>query len=212
RGYVLFMGSYIEGGDWHDSDLPGIWRFYRRLWQWITDALEPLPHDLSDETKQADELTARRALHKAIQKVSEDIPALSFNTAIARLMETLNVLRKCKLSPQAHSEIARAYALLLAPFAPFLAEELWEQLGGPFSVHQQRWPTFDPELVVDEMMVIPIQVNGKLRDSVEVAADASEEAIKEKALASPTVQDFIADGEIARVIYVPGRIVNIVVK
>lgn len=204
RGYVLFMGSYTEGGDWHDSDIFGISRFYKRLWDWVTNAATGA--DANDER------AARRALHKAIKKVSEDIPALSFNTAIAALMEALNVLRKRRLSAEVHREVARAYVLLLAPIAPFLAEELWARLGGSFSVHQQQWPAFDPALVADETMIIPIQVNGKLRHRLEVAADATEEAITQQALAAPEVQKLLEHQQFARAIYVPGRMLNIIIK
>ena len=125
-------------------------------------------------------------------------------------METLNVLRDSALSPTVHAELARLYVLLLAPLAPFLTEELWERLEGTFSVHQQRWPAFDPELLVDEMLVVPIQINGKLRGRLEVAASASESEITRAALLLPTVQKIIGDRQIAKTIYLPGKLLNIV--
>ena len=143
--------------------------------------------------------------------MGEDLPALGFNTAIAALMETLNVLRECKLSPSVHNELARAYVLLLAPIAPFLSEELWEWLGGPFSIHQQHWPTFDPALLLDEMIVVPIQINGKLRSRIEVASNAREDEVTEKALLSPGVQKYIRDKRVTKTIYLPGKLLNIVV-
>ena len=176
------------------------------MWEWAT-SVGGHPH-----ARPEDEAKARRALHKAIKKVGEDLPALGFNTAIAALMGTLNVLRECKLSTAVHNEIARTYVLLLAPIAPFLAEELWERLGGPFSVHQQAWPKFDPEMVADETIVIPIQVNGKLRDRIEVAVDASEEEIAQKALASPGVKKHIEGKQVVKTIYAAGRLLNIVVN
>ncbi len=207
RGHVLFMGAYTEGGNWHDSAITGIVRFYRRVWEWVTKGSAPdgLPNPSAEDK-------ARRALHKAIKKVGEDIPSLGFNTAIAALMEALNTLRECELSPAVHNKIARTYVLLLAPFAPFLAEELWERLGGPFSVHRQAWPAFDPARVADETIVIPIQVNGKLRDRIEVAAGASEEEVTQKALTSPDVQRHIQGRPIVKRIYAAGRLLNIVVK
>jgi leucyl-tRNA synthetase len=210
RGHMLFMGSYTEGGDWQDAAISGIVRFYRRVWEWVTVgaslALAPTPTPIEDEVK------ARRALHKAIQKVSADIPALGLNTAIAALMEALNVLRECRLSREVHDEITRTYVLLLAPIAPFLAEELWERLGRAFSVHQQRWPAFDPALAADETLVIPVQVNGKVRDRVEVAAGASEREIVQRALASPGVQRHIEGKQVLKTVYASGRLLNIVVK
>ncbi|HEY4690987.1 MAG TPA: leucine--tRNA ligase [Anaerolineae bacterium] len=210
RGHALFMGSYIEGGDWRDAAITGVARFYRRVWEWVTEGaslkLALAPTETGDDEK------ARRALHKAIEKVSKDIPALGFNTAIAALMEALNVLRECRLSVQAHTEIARTYVLLLAPFAPFLAEELWERLGGPFSVHRQAWPKFDPALVADETIVIPVQVNGKLRDRIEVPVGAGEDEITRKALAAPGVQKHVEGRQIVKTIYAAGRLLNVVVK
>jgi leucyl-tRNA synthetase len=223
RAHMLFAGAYTEGGDFRDSAITGIVRFYKRVWEWVTTAeqapsgamLAPagaarhvgMPHfSASDEDK------ARRALHKAIKKVGEDLPALGFNTAIAALMETLNVLRECKLSMAVHNEIAKMYVLLLAPIAPFLAEELWERLGGAFSVHQQHWPVFDPALAADEMIVIPIQINGKLRDRIEVAAGAGEQEITQRALASPGVKKHTEGKQVIKTIYAAGRLLNIVVK
>ncbi|HLF28597.1 MAG TPA: leucine--tRNA ligase [Anaerolineae bacterium] len=207
RGHVLFMGSYTEGGDWRDSTITGVVRFYKRVWEWVTN-----PSAVNSEQLAVDEDKVRRALHKAIKKVSEDIPALGFNTAIAVLMEALSVLRQCRLSAAVHNAIARSYVLLLAPFAPFLAEELWERLGGPFSVHQQPWPVFDPALVVEATIVIPIQVNGKLRDRIEVAAGASEAEVTQQALATPGVQRHTEGKQIVKTVYAIGRLLNIVVK
>ena len=208
RGYVLFMGSYTEGGDWHDADIAGILRFYKRLWAWMLSGLRSAVQ--SSETQ--DEAQARYALHKAIKKVGEDIATLSFNTAIASLMETLNVLRKCRLTREAHIEIARSYVLLLAPLAPFLAEELWERLGGTFSVHQQQWPRFDPEIIADQVVVIPIQINGKLRDRVEVSIDSSAEAVLQQALSQAAVQKLVAHKKIVKTIYIPHQMLNIVIS
>ncbi len=220
RTHVLFMGTYTEGGDWRDAAISGVMRFYRRVWEWITQGAEaaPTPPDTTsrawepDQHRNEDENKARRAIHKAIKRVSDDIPALGFNTAIAALMEALNTLRECRLSPTVHNELARPYVLLLAPFAPFLAEELWERLGGPFSAHQETWPRYDPALVIDEMITIPIQINGKLRARIEVPANASEDEIKQRALASPDVQKYVEGKSIAKTIYAAGRLLNLVVK
>jgi leucyl-tRNA synthetase len=208
RAHMLFAGSYTESGDFRDSAISGIVRFYRRVWEWVTEGVgaNPAPAQGDDENK------ARRAAHKAIKRVSEDIPALGFNTAIAALMGTLNTLRECRLSPSGHNQIARCYVLILAPIAPFLAEELWERLGGRFSVHQQAWPAYDPALVIDETITIPIQINGKLRARIEVPSDASEDEVKQHALASPDVQKYIEHRPIVRTIYAAGRLVNIVTR
>jgi leucyl-tRNA synthetase len=202
---MLFAGSYIEGGDFRDAAISGIVRFYRRVWEWVTDGA-------SAGAAEADRDQARRAIHKTIKHVSDDLPALGFNTAIAALMGALNTLRDCRLSPPDHREVARLYVLILAPIAPFLAEELWERLGGAFSVHQQAWPPYDPALIVDEMITIPIQINGKLRGRIEVAAAASEAEVTRQALTAPEVQKHLIDRQIVKTIYAAGRLVNVVVK
>jgi leucyl-tRNA synthetase len=158
----------------------------------------------------SDEDKARRAIHKAIKKLSEDLPALSFNTAIATLMETMNALRDYKLSPQVHNELARLYVLILAPLAPFLAEELWSRLGGTFSVHQQSWPQYDPKLIVEAMITIVVQINGKVRDRIEVPVDTSEEEIKAKALATEGASRFMEGKPVKKIVVVPGKLVSIV--
>ena len=208
RGYVLFMGSYTEGGDWHDSDIAGILRFYKRLWTWM---LSGITYPASASTEGSDEDQAQYALHKAIKKVGEDIATLSFNTAIATLMETLNILRKCKLPAKVHKEIARSYVLLLAPIAPFLAEELWERLGQKFSIHQQQWPTFDPNIIADKIVEVPIQINGKLRDRVVISVDASEQEVIQIALAQTGIQKLLEGKQIIKTIYIPRHMLNIVI-
>ena len=205
RAHMLFIGTYAEGGDFRDAAITGIVRFYKRVWEWVTQppATKGVP---------LDEDRARRALHKTIKKVGEDLPALSFNTAIAALMETLNTLRECELSAAVHQELARTYTLLLAPIAPLLSEELWERLGGRFSVHQQPWPAFEPALLVDALIVVPVQINGKLRSRLEIAATASEEEITRAALQSPGVDKYIEGKQVTKTIYLPGRLLNIVAE
>ncbi|HET7377312.1 MAG TPA: class I tRNA ligase family protein, partial [Anaerolineae bacterium] len=206
RGQMLFGGSYTESSDFRDSAISGIVRFYRKVWDWVT-----LPPAASALASASDEDKARRAVHKAIKKLSEDLPALGFNTAIAMLMETVNALRDYKVSPQVHHEVARLLTLILAPLAPFLAEELWERLGGSFSVHQQAWPPYDPRLIAENIITIVVQINGKVRDRIEVAATASEEEINAKALATEGAQRFMAGKPAKKIVYVAGKLVSIVV-
>jgi len=206
RMQMLFAGSYTEGGDFRDAAISGIVRFQRRVWEWVTRGAQSNAPDPADADR------ARRTIHKTIKRVSDDLPVLGFNTSIAALMGALNTLRDYHLSTTVHQEIARLYVLILAPIAPFLAEELWEQLGGSFSVHQQSWPKYDPELIVDETMTLPIQINGKLRARIEVAADASEEEVVRQALAAPGLQKYLIDRQIIKAIYAAGRLINVVVK
>jgi leucyl-tRNA synthetase len=126
-------------------------------------------------------------------------------------METMNALRDYKLSPEVHHEVARLFVLILAPLAPFLAEELWEKLGGAFSVHQQSWPQYDPKLIVEAMITIVVQINGKVRDRIEVPVDTSEEEIQAKALATEGAQRFMEGKPARKIVYVQGKLVSIVV-
>jgi leucyl-tRNA synthetase len=205
RLQMLFAGSYIEGGDFRDAAISGLVRFHRRVWEWVT-------HGVSSDGTQADRDRAFRAIHQTIKRVGDDLPALGFNTAIAALMGALNTLRECYLSPADHRTVARLYVLILAPLAPFLAEELWEHLGGSFSVHQQSWPKYDPALIVDETITLPIQINGKLRGRIEVSAEASEAEVTSQALAASDVQKFLSGKRLIKTVCVPGRLVNIVVE
>jgi len=140
----------------------------------------------------------------------------AFNTIIARLMELTNALMKAKETPvygsDAWEETVESLLLLMAPCCPHVAEELWARTGRPYSVHQQSWPTWSEELAAEEVITLIVQVNGKLRDRLEVPVDISAEAAKELALASGGAQRQLEGLEVKKVIYVPGRLVNIVAK
>ncbi len=146
-------------------------------------------------------------LHQAIKRVTEDIAAFKYNTAIAALMAYLNFL---ETRQDVTREEVQTLLILLAPLAPYLAEELWEQLGNSRSIHLTSWPTYDPEALRSETITLLVQVNGRLRDRIEVAHDASEDEITQQALASEKVQRFVSGHEVRKIIYVPGRLVNVV--
>ena len=150
-----------------------------------------------------------RMLHKTIKKVGEDIEAMKFNTAIAAMMEFVNAVFKAGKFTASQAE---RFTMVLAPFAPHLAEELWQQLGHTESLAYEPWPAFDPKLVVEDTVEIPVQVNGKLRSVVSVPAGASQEAILEAALADEKVQAAVAGKTVVKKIVVPGKLVNLVVK
>ncbi len=200
RLYLMFMGPYEGGGDFGDSGIGGAVRFLDRVWQMVTlRSPGAMPEPAQGE--------ARRALHLAIKRVSGDIAALKYNTAIAALMEYLNGL---EARPSVTLEELRTLLLLLAPMAPYITEELWEQLGNHSSIHTAPWPSFDPEAIRADVLTIPIQVNGRVRDRIEVAHDTSEDEIKRQALATEKVQRLVGGCVVRRMIYVPGRLVNIV--
>ena len=155
----------------------------------------------------------RRKVHQALRSVTNDFRDFQFNTIISTLMELLNEMGrlrdKVNGSP-AWEEALDIYLRMLAPVAPHITEELWSRLGKPYSIHNQPWPEVDEEAAADEEITLVVQVNGKVRDRIQVPVDISEDAAKEKALASETVQKILSGRPPRKVIYVPGRLVNIV--
>ncbi len=200
RVYLMFMGPYEAGGDFSDRGIGGVVRFLDRLWllvQQHTATIVPgAPYG-----------EARRMLHQAIKRVTEDIAAFKYNTAIAALMTYLNYL---ETRQDVTREEVQTLLILLAPLAPYLAEELWEQLGNSRSIHLASWPTYNAEALRSETITLLVQVNGRLRDRIEVAHDAAEDEITQQALASEKVQRFVSGHEVRKIIYVPGRLVNVV--
>jgi leucyl-tRNA synthetase len=202
RVYLLFMGPYEAGGDFSDRGIGGVVRFMERGWRLITSRAEML----REETASGD---ARRAMHTAIRRVTEDIAALKYNTAIAALMEYTRALEGAPTTTRAE---ARTLLQLLAPFAPFVTEELWERIGGAGSIHAQPWPECDLQALARETVEILVQVDGKLRDHVWIPADGDEAVARDAALASEKVQRAMAGAQARGVKYVPGRLINIVTK
>jgi len=219
RLFILFLGPPEADKEWSDSGIEGAHRFLHRVWRLVRRYLEiltfktqPVPQD-SEVLKRLSHLT-----HRTVKKVTEDIERFAFNTAIAAIMEFTNGLyREIEACPDAFNtfeghEAIRALVLLLAPFAPFITEELWEELGGEFSVHQQPWPEYDPQLARSERIVMVAQVNGKVRDRIEVDADIDGEEMKRLALQSPRMRKNLEGREIVKVVVVPGKLVNVVVR
>jgi leucyl-tRNA synthetase len=212
RLYLMFIAPWEQGGPWNSRGIAGIERFVRRVWS-ITD--ETADIEPSGEIDSDVESQLRKSLHKTIKVVTEDIESFEFNTMVARLMEFVNDLYQLRDRGATASPVWResleSLALMLAPSAPHMAEELWERLGREFSVHQQEWPSFDPDLTVEETVELAVQINGRVRDRIDTAVDASEDAVVEMAMASDRVKDAVGEKQIRKVIYVPGRILNIVV-
>jgi leucyl-tRNA synthetase len=148
-------------------------------------------------------------MHRTIKKVGEDIADLKFNTAVAALMEYSNGLQK---QPSLHRREVETLLLLLAPLCPYISEELWEQIDGPYSVHQQAWPQYDRELAKAQDVDIAVQINGKTRDVIQVEAGSPEEHVIERVRSSARVQRHLDGQPVARTIFVPDRLVNFVVK
>jgi leucyl-tRNA synthetase len=197
RTYLMFLGPYEEGGDFRDQSILGVRRFLDRIWASVLGA-----------TATESSPDVMRKLHQTIKKVGEDIPALSYNTAIAAMMEYMNVLRRSERTP--HRTEVEPLVQLVAPFAPHIAEELWEQLGHTGSVFDAGWPTYDPALIVEQVATIAVQVNGKTRGTIQIAVGEGQEAALAATMADQTIAKFVT-GAPKKIIFVPGRLLNLVV-
>ncbi|MFN0094106.1 MAG: leucine--tRNA ligase [Dehalococcoidia bacterium] len=208
RAYLMFGYRWADGGPWNTENIQGVVRWLFRVWGLV---VEPGP---AGSPSEPDTRALRRATHQTIAKVTEDFNDFEFNTIVAALMEYTNALyrmrERCQGSP-AWDEAIRALLLMAAPVAPHAAEELWSRLGGAYSVHQQAWPVFDADAVREDTVEVVVQVNGKPRDKVLLAPGATEAEALAAALASPRVAQHTAGATPRRVVYVPGRLLNIVV-
>ncbi len=202
RAYLMFSGRYEEGGDFTNRGIEGVYRFLHRVWELVQSyRAQSVDGELPVE--------ARRVMHRTIKKVSEDIPELKFNTAVAALMEYTNELQR---RPALYSEEVRTLLLLLAPLCPYITEELWEQIGGSYSVHQAGWPAFDDELARAQEVSVAVQINGKTRDVIQVEAGIEEAAVLEVVHASARLQRHLDGHDVVRTVFVPDRLVNFVTR
>ena len=200
RTYVLFMGDYEKAAPWSESSVKGCKRFIDRIWN--------LQEILKDGDAYSEKLES--AFHKTVKKVSEDIETLKYNTAIAALMTLLNNIYDAGKINRAE---LKTLLILVNPFAPHVTEEMWSTLGyGEMLAKDASWPTYDPEKCVDSTIEIAVQVNGKLRGKLVVAADISAEDVIAAAKTDEKVQSFLTDKNVVKEIYVPGKLVNLVVK
>ena len=210
RAYLMFVAPWEQGGEWNDSGLSGIRRWLNRLWQLV----------LGDYKEKAAGKAARKELaritHQTIRKVTEDLDKIRFNTIISALMEFTNYLGKVKeagsVTEKDWRQATETLILLLAPTAPHLTEELWQRMGNDYSVHDQSWPAWDEELAREDEITLVVQVNGKLRDRLTVPASITEDEARTLALARQKVRSYLEGKQVVRVIYVPGRLVNLVVR
>ncbi|MFO0676443.1 MAG: leucine--tRNA ligase [Polyangiaceae bacterium] len=200
RGYEMFMGPLEQVKPWQTSGIEGVRRFLDRVFVVCTRNVTDDPSAYDTETK--------RVVHKTIQKVTDDIEGMRFNTAISAMMIAIKHLGA---KPAVPREAARTFALLLSPFAPHLGEELWQRLGATKTLAYEPWPTFDPELVKDDVVEIGVQVNGKLRGVVQLAVKADEATARETALADVNVATHVAGKPVKKLVYVPGKIINVIV-
>jgi leucyl-tRNA synthetase len=222
RLYSLFAAPPDRDLDWQDTGIEGIQRFIGRVYRFVVRnrpgsaaSQESVPADLSPEAR-----SVRRKLHQTIKRVSDDfLGRWHFNTSIAAIMELVNELYGAEegiasgaIPAELVAEVEGNLVLLLAPFAPYLAHELWEMLGEPEPLLRAAWPKYDAELAKEEEIEIPVQVNGKLRTRIIVPAGSDNSLIQERALAEEKIKTAVDGKQIVKVIIVPAKLVNIVVK
>ncbi len=198
RMFMGFMGPFDQGGPWNPKGVIGVRRFLEKVWKLYNGNIENREPDS----------TEIGILNKTIKKVGEDIEALKFNTAISALMVLVNELSKSKTQSKRALGIL---CLLLAPFAPYLTEELWEKLGNKESVHIQEWPNYDKKAIIDDIVTIVVQVNGKVRASLEMSKDSVQKDVQDAALKDEKIKKYVEGKEPKKIIYVPGKILNIVI-
>src|SRR4029453_11263640 len=205
RLYLMFIGPWDQGGPFGLEGISGIERWLNRVWNLVQSE----PSIGGDSAREL-----RHVTHKTIRRATDDMEHFRFNTLIAALMEMTNQMTQVRdagpVDRGAWAEAVGALLLMLAPLAPHIGEELWERSGRPYSVHRQTWPAWDEDLAREEQVTLVVQVNGKVRGRIPVTQDIDEARAKELALASPVVQRHIAGRNVRRVVYVPGKLVNIV--
>jgi leucyl-tRNA synthetase len=223
RLYSLFAAPPDRDLDWQDSGIEGIRKFLGRLYRVVTDRTQPSPgpSGLPVGNKQGPAArTLQRKLHQTIKRISDDFDGRwHFNTSISALMELNNLLSSMgqdissgNIPTEDLAENKRSLVLLLAPFAPYLAHELWEMLGEKGNLLKAPWPKYDAVLAKEDELEVPVQINGKVRSRVVVPADSVEDFVIERALADEKIKSAIAGKAIVKKIYVPGKLLNIVVK
>lgn len=209
RLFEMFIAPYEQNTNWNTNGVPGTFRFLQRFWTLTHEALEAQQDEAEDEA-------VLRVAHKAIARVSDHLDKLVFNNAVSSLMEAVNELYKIKAQTHFKGSKSWRFALesitkLLAPFAPHMSEELWQTLGHEGSVHIDNWPVHDPKYLISDEVTLAVQVNGKLRATVTVSADADEATVVAAARENEKVASHLVDHEIKKTIYVPGKLVSFVI-
>jgi leucyl-tRNA synthetase len=214
RCYEMFMGPLKQMKPWSMRGVEGVSRFLARVWRLFMTENQAGEWELSTKIKEIDaDKSQQKMTHATIKKVTEDIESFSFNTAISQMMIFVNAFTGAEAIPLTSM---RAFLVLLSPFAPHIASELWENLNAKFTdargdIARQQWPGHDERFLVEDEVEIVVQINGKLRDRVKLSILATEEEMKAAALSSPKIQERVADKTVRKVVAVPKKLVNIVV-
>jgi leucyl-tRNA synthetase len=220
RLFSLFAAPPEKDLEWSEEGIEGCHRFLNRIWRFVGARMEELRAGSAAEARGAEGvwLELRKRTHRTVRKVTEDIERFHFNTAISAIMELVNYLYQLEGRPAATPggrgalrEAVERLLLLLQPFTPHFAAELWELIGAAGEARQALWPEFDPGLLLEETVEIGVQVNGKVRGRVTLPAAADEGEARRAALADPRVREWVGRGAVRKVVYIPGRLLNIVV-
>ena len=203
RMYEMFLGPIEQAKPWDTKGIDGVSKFLRKLWSLFTNKNNEFA--VSDDAPTKDEW---KVLHQLIKKVSDDIERFSFNTCVSGFMIAVNDLKKMNCNKSA---ILKDLIVVMAPFAPFVTEELWQRLGGQGSIHQAAYPEFNEDYLKEDSIEYPISINGKKRASAEFPADASKDELEKAALSLEAIQKWTEGKTIRKVIVVPKRMINIVV-
>jgi leucyl-tRNA synthetase len=220
----MFGFRWDQGGPWSSTGVLGLQRFLERVWTLVLESTSPPAGAPAQDDARVREL--RRRQHQTVRRVTQDMQTFSFNTVVSALMEYSNYLialaKRRRASAHAGEtpvtgtpawdEAVDSLLLLMAPVFPHISEELWARRGRPYSIHTQPWPAWDEALAAEEIITIVVQVNGKVRDRFDAPADVGEEEAKARALQAEGVKKYLGDKPPAKVIYVPGRLVNIVAR
>jgi leucyl-tRNA synthetase len=210
----MFMGPLEQMKPWSMRGVEGVARFLARVWRLLMTENQAGEWKLSTKLKDVDpDKAQQKIMHATIKKVTEDIESLSFNTAISQMMIFVNAFTNAETIPLS---AMRTFLVLLNPFAPHIASELWEKLNANFAdvrgdITRQRWPSYDERLLVEDEVEVVIQVNGKVRDRMKMSILATEEEMKTAALANPKIQKFTAGKTVRNVVVVPKKLVNVVI-
>ncbi len=211
RCYLMFVAPWEQGGEWNDSGISGINRWLHRIWNLVLSRYRP-----GEKIEASDIAEFERQLHKTIKKVTHDIDNIRFNTMLSTLMELTNFLGRVRESgsvPESNwKEALEKLLLILAPSAPHMTEELWQRLGYTYSIHNHAWPSWDEEKAREEQVTMIVQVNGKLREKIGMDSGISKDKVLELAMRAPKVRSSIDGKKVVDVIFVPDKVINLVVK
>ena len=215
RMYMMFMGAYEEGGDWSDEGIVGIHRFIRRVWRIVLQTVETPPQGGQDPDFQK----VLQQMHYAIKHTTIDLERFHFNTSISRIMELVNQVSlyiqekdPAQQDARLQQEVVPQLVLLLAPFAPHFAEELWQRLGRSYSIFDQAWPGYDEAMLVQERVSLGVQINGKIRGQIEAAADADEASVIAMAMDDEKIKSYLHGKQVVKSFVVRKKLVSLVVK